>query len=94
MEFKETLLRTLRADAGFVLTQSADVVVLERVFTPEVCLADGEPADAWREMTMEEASALMEAQRLELEKQRAAREKEEKRAALEAQLKALDDEQD
>lgn len=94
MEFNEVLVRTLRAGAGCMLTQSADVELLERAFTPEICLADGESPDAWREITMQEASELMEAQRNELEQLRAAREKEQKRAELEAQLKALDDEQD
>lgn len=100
MEFNEVLVRTLRAGAGCMLTQSAEVSLLERTFTPQVCLAAGESADNWKEIDEAEAKELIEAQRAELEKLRAvkeklraAKEKEARRAALEAELKALDDEQ-
>lgn len=86
-------MRTLRPDAGHVLTQAADVSILERVFSPEICLAAGDDPGGWKDITQEEASALMAEQRAALEALRAQQEKERRRAELEAELKALDYEQ-
>lgn len=61
--------RVLNAEEGKVLTQSADVELMKRVFSPQVYLAVNDNPDSWKEITVEEAEKLQKEQQSILEKE-------------------------
>lgn len=93
MNEKEVRFKKLTPHEGYLLTQSAEVSILERIFTPSVTMDIDEQSSLWREITIAEAEALRAEQSEEIRRISVAQEKERRRAELEAELKALDDEQ-
>lgn len=61
--------RVLNAEEGKVLTQSADVELMKRVFSPQVYLAVNDNPDSWKEITVKEAEKLQKEQQSVLEKE-------------------------
>lgn len=68
--------KVLKADDGYVLTQSADVDIKERIFGTVIYLAATDSEDNYKEITIEEAKAL----------------KQEQAAAIEEEMNALNEE--
>ena len=56
--------RVLKADEGYVLTQSAEVDIKERVFGKVIYLAPTDDLNNYKEITIEEAEVLKEEQRI------------------------------
>lgn len=55
--------RVLHADEGHFLTQAGEVPIADRAVTETVYLAATDSPGNWREITAEEAGAILEAQR-------------------------------
>ncbi len=55
--------RVLHADEGHFLTQAGEVPIPDRAVTETVYLAATDSPDNWREITADEAAAILEAQR-------------------------------
>ena len=61
-KIKQIDVRVLRPNEGCLLTQSADVDVLERIFSEEIWLASTDSADNWKDITIEEADQIKKEQ--------------------------------
>ena len=57
-KIKQIDVRVLRPNEGCLLTQSADVDILERIFSEEIWLASTDSADNWKDITIEEADQI------------------------------------
>lgn len=53
-------LTILRPKEGFVITQSTDISIQDRVFSTELYLGVTDSIDNWKEISIEEANALKE----------------------------------
>ena len=61
-KIKQVDVRILRPNEGWLLTQSADVDVKERIFSEEIWLASTDSADNWKDITIEEADKIKKEQ--------------------------------
>ena len=61
-KIKQVDVRVLRPNEGYLLTQSADVDVKERIFSEEIWLASTDSADNWKDITIEEADQIKKEQ--------------------------------
>lgn len=68
--------KVIKADEGYILTQSADIDIKERIFGTVIYLASTDSEDNYKEITVEEADILKEEQRIALEEARLAYEEE------------------
>lgn len=71
-------LTILKPKEGFVITQSNDVSLSDRVFSTELYLGATDSIDNWKEISIEEANTL---------KEQAAKEREDAKKAREEELK-------
>ena len=71
-------LTILKPKEGFVITQSNDVSLSERIFSTELYLGVTDSIDNWKEISIEEANTL---------KEQAAKEREDAKKAREEELK-------
>ena len=53
-------LTILKPKEGFVITQSTDISIQDRVFSTELYLGVTDSIDNWKEISIEEANALKE----------------------------------
>lgn len=67
----------LKPKEGFVITQSTDISIQDRVFSTELYLGVTDSIDNWKEISIEEANAL---------KEQAAKEREDAERASEEKL--------
>ena len=70
-------LTILKPKEGFVITQSTDISIQDRVFSTELYLGVTDSIDNWKEISIEEANAL---------KEKAAKEREDAERASEEKL--------
>lgn len=70
-------LTILKPKEGFVITQSTDISIQDRVFSTELYLGVTDSIDNWKEISIEEANAL---------KDQAAKEREDAERASEEKL--------
>lgn len=70
-------LTILKPKEGFVITQSTDISIQDRVFSEELYLGVTDSIDNWKEISIEEANAL---------KEQAAKEREDAERASEEKL--------
>ena len=70
-------LTILKPKEGFVITQSTDISIQDRVFSTELYLSVTDSIDNWKEISIEEANAL---------KEQAAKEREDAERASEEKL--------
>lgn len=61
-KIKQVDVRVLRPNEGCLLTQSADVDILERIFSEEIWLASTDSANNWKDITIEEADQIKKEQ--------------------------------
>lgn len=66
-KIKQIDVRVLRPNEGYLLTQSADVDILERIFSEEIWLASTDSADNWKDITIEEADQMKKEQKAAIE---------------------------
>lgn len=59
----------LKASEGFVITNSKDVDIKDRVFASEIALGKNDSQENWKEIPQAEADALKEAQVIALKEQ-------------------------
>ena len=59
---KQVTVSILKPNEGCVLTQSADVELLNRVFSEEIWLAATDTPENWKDITIEEAEAIQKQQ--------------------------------
>lgn len=55
---KRITMNILIPSAGYLLTQAQEVEPKDRIFSEEIYLAVNDPADNWKEVTIEEAEKL------------------------------------
>lgn len=76
MTKEEFTTKVLKADKGYMLTQSADINITERIFGTTIYLASTDSEDNWKEITTEEADKLKEEQKIAIEEETKRREEE------------------
>ena len=59
---KQVNVRILKPNAGCLLTQSADVELLNRVFSEEIWLASNDSPNNWKDISIEEAEQIKKQQ--------------------------------
>lgn len=61
-KIKQVDVRILKPNEGYLLTQSADVELQDRIFSEEIWLAVTDSADNWKDISIEEAESLKKQQ--------------------------------
>lgn len=61
--------QVIKADEGYILTNSSDIDIKQRVFGSIIYLAKTDSADNYKEITIEEANKLKEEQRIAIEEE-------------------------
>ena len=61
-KIKQVDVRIIKPNDGYLLTQSADVELQERIFSEELWLAVTDSPDNWKDISIEEAESLKKQQ--------------------------------